>query len=532
MNTSAIFHSLRRCLAPAALAALAGAAFAQSAPQPVDEEAQSSMFRPAPIAWAPCAEFPALECGVLRLPQDYRQPHARSFGMAVVRAKATHPGKRIGVLFTNPGGPGRSGVNNVIGGVAVNAPIIGRLRERFDIIGFDPRGDDRSDRVHCKIEFGAPPVDAGDTALAAYFDDVGRRYAAACRQQNGDFVFTLSVNNVARDMEMLRRALSESQISYAGSSFGTQLGAVYASMFPKRVRAMVLDAGIAPATGGDSLIDFWTEHSAGFDFAFTRLDLLCQHDSRCPLQAQGVKTTFDALVARLKAAPVTVPGGVLTQVELNKVVGEALYRERAWPAIVSALKAALDRDYAPLLALDSGSGQSDGDQALTPTMCGSYAARVRGEDALATDATFTAAFPRFYGRTIQSLPGDRFGIAFALALCSQWPAAEETVIRNLHNKLAVSPLVIAVDFDNATPPAWSRQLASALGAPHAVLRYRGGGHGVAASGVRCTDDAIVAYLGELEMPPEGSVCAASPLAFAPRAIAPAAHSFAPTRRGR
>ncbi len=526
-----LLQALRRQLAPAALAAGALAASAQPAAPAADHEAQLAGFRPAPIAWSPCPELPSLECGVLRLPQDYRQPHGRSFGMSVVRAKASDPARRVGVLFTNPGGPGYSGVDFIMGGVAFNAPLVARLRERFDLIGFDPRGVQRSDAVRCRIDFGPPPADAGDAALGAYFDEVGRRYAAACRQQSGNFAFTLSANNVARDMEMLRRSLGEGQISYAGQSFGTQLGAVYASMFPKRVRAMVLDAGVAPATGGDSLLDFWTEHTAGFDFAFTRLDQLCQQDSRCPLQAKGVKAAFDELVARLRARPVPMGKDLLTPIELNAVIGGALYTEAAWPAIVASLKAALDQDYAPLLALNAGAGQSDGLQALTPTMCGTYASRGRAERTLPTDATFTAAFPRFYGRTVQNLPSERFGIAFAMALCSDWPAAEETVILDLHDKLAVPPLVIAGDFDNATPSAWSRQLASALGSPRSVLRYRGGGHTVATSGLKCTDDAIVAYLSEQQLPAEGSSCPARPLVFTPRAIAPAARSFAPKRPG-
>lgn len=525
-------HSLRRRLALAALAAGAWAAPAHAAAPAADPEALLAAFRPAPIAWAPCPELQELECGVLRLPQDYRQPHGRSFGMAVVRARSTDPARRVGVLFTNPGGPGGSGVDFIIGGVAVRAPLVARLRERFDLIGFDPRGAQRSDAVRCRIEFAAPPAGAGDDALRAYFDDVGRRYASACRQQSGDFVFTLSANNVARDMEMLRRALGEREISYAGLSFGTQLGAVYASMFPKRVRAMLLDAGVAPATGGDALLDFWTEHTAGFDFAFTRLDQLCLQDSRCPLHAKGVKVAFDELVVRLRAAPVRVGSVVLTPISLNAQVGGALYSESAWPAIAAALSAALDHDYAPLVSLNAGAGQSDGLQAQTPTLCGTYAARSRAERTLPVDATFTAAFPRFYGRTVQHLPSERFGIAFAMALCSDWPAAEETVIADLDGRLAVPPLVIANDFDNATPPAWSRQLANVLGSPGSVLRYRGGGHGIATSGLPCIDDAIVAYLGDRQLPAEGSACDARPLVSTPKAVAPAARSFAPRRLGR
>jgi pimeloyl-ACP methyl ester carboxylesterase len=258
---------LERLLAVALLLVLAlcsGGAWAESSAE------EQLSYRPSSIAWAARPEFSSLECGVLQLPMDYRQPGGQTFGMAVIRARATHPQQRIGVLLTNPGGPGVSVVNSLIGGIALKALILSRLRERFDIISFDPRGVERSHAVRCPVPYGDVPAAANGAAVAAHFDDLGRRYAAGCAQQSGPFVFTLSMNNIARDMEMLRRSLGEPQIGYVGLSFGTQLGAVYASMFPQRLRALLLDASISPETGGDALQDFWVEHSAAFEAGFRR----------------------------------------------------------------------------------------------------------------------------------------------------------------------------------------------------------------------------------------------------------------------
>ena len=173
----------------------------------------------------------------------------------------------------------------------------------------------------------------------------------ACRDQNGPFVFSLSVSNIARDMDMLRRALGEHRISYVGVSFGTQLGAVYASMFPDRLRATMLDAGVAPEMR-DGLVEFWSEYATAFEFAFQHLDQLCRRDPACRLHEEGVVAAFDEIVARVGQQPVTSPEGVqLTAGKVRNIVGEFLYIEQAWPLIVSALAEAPAGDYTLLFRL-------------------------------------------------------------------------------------------------------------------------------------------------------------------------------------
>jgi pimeloyl-ACP methyl ester carboxylesterase len=499
---------------PAATAVRDEPALQAAAPPVATDDAA---WRPSTIAWAPCPEFASLECGTFDVPADYARPQGARFSIAVVRARATDPARRIGVLVTNPGGPGGSGVDFIIGGVAAQAPIVARLRERFDVIGFDPRGVKRSDAVRCDFDRPQPPADADNAALAAFFDDLGKRFAASCVQGSGERVFTLGPANVARDIDVLRRALGESTINWAGLSYGTLLGAYYASMYPQRLRATLLDAGVAPQVDGDALLDFWTEHTASFDFAFRRLDLVCRRDAACPLREAGVVAVYDELFARLKAQPQRMGDATLSHLDISVAVGAALYVEAAWPAIVFALHAARGADYAPLLQLTQTFGDSrppGSVSALMPKMCGIYGARLPGSALLEVDATFTAAYPRFLGRAGSAAPVTQsFQVAYATALCNAWPAAEPSPIRDLRRRLAHPPLVIAGDFDNATPPAWSRRLADKLGWPTAVLRYEGGGHGVATSGMPCTDDAIVDYLAELKLPAPGASCPAAKLDF-------------------
>jgi pimeloyl-ACP methyl ester carboxylesterase len=469
------------------------------------------------IDWSPCVENPALDCATVQVPIDHQQPQGEQFGMAVIRARATGPGARIGVLVTNPGGPGLSGVNHLLAGVAFQAPIITRLREQFDVVSFDPRGAERSRAVECDLRFDAPPSVPDEALLEQFFKDLGRRYARSCEQRSGAFVYSLGVNNVARDMDRLRAALGEATLSYAGASFGTQLGAVYASMYPQRVRALVLDAGIAPDTGGDALMDFWAEHGAAFELAFARLDRLCRDDRRCPLHATGVRAGYDELAARLKAHPAVHNGQTLSHLALSQAVSEALYVETRWPTIAQALHAALAGRFGPLhkLLRSSVLPQQDGLQALVPSLCGSYASRLSPGQTLAFNAELVRLYPRFqYFRAAPALlPSDQYGLTFPMALCSAWPTAEPVRVRNLRDHLAHPPLLITNDFDNATPPSWTRSLAGTLGFEDAVLRYRGGGHGAITSGLPCIDDALMQYLVNLSPPAPGASCEARPLVF-------------------
>jgi pimeloyl-ACP methyl ester carboxylesterase len=475
------------------------------------------------VAWAPCPENPALQCGVLELPVDYRHPQGPHFGMAVIKAPATGPGERMGVVIVGPGGPGGSGVNTVLGAVA--APVVARVRQRFDVVSFDPRGAARSRPVKCKVEFGPPPAANDDAAQAAYFDEVGRRYLQACEQQNGPFIFEMSTNNIARDVEMLRRSLGVETFSFIGSSGGTQIGAVYASMFPKRLRATLLDGSFGAQTGGNALLDLYSEQNAGYEAALTRLDLLCGKDKSCALKSVGVRQAFDAVAARLRKQPALIDGVMLSDDELDATASAALDTERLMPVFINVLHAAYGGDDAPLAQLFKSLARGVGSfDALLPIVCNTFTGRLSAERYLPIDAVAREMHPRIVGKVQQQQPSrPYFAPRFILAACSAWPQGEETVLRNVAQELSTPVLLIANDFDGATPPAWSRRMASLLGFERSVFYYRGGGHTVTGSGNPCTDDVIVKYLVDLQLPVEGATCPALPLRFSlPGATQPTA----------
>ena len=454
------------------------------------------------IAFAPCAENATLDCGTLTVPVDYREPFGDTVDIAIIRGRATNPTKRIGAIIGNPGGPGGSGVDFVLG--VVHLPVAARLREYFDIVSFDPRGVGRSREVRCQLEGSPIPDDPDDAALIRLFDEFSERYARACLEQNGSFAAHVGTMNTARDMEMLRRALGERQITYAAGSYGSVLGAAYASMFPSRVRAMMLD-GAVPPDFRDYLVEDWAEMSAAFETSLQRLDQLCRRDVACALTSVGVVAAFDEVAARLAVAPVSSPtGAVLTKAAFQDVIATLIDFETLWPTIVDALAAARAGGYSPLIALlPILEGQSP--PSFFSIRCSDYGTRKTAAEYLPFDEAIGALYPRFFGR---------FFIANYTAPCSAWPSAEPVKIRDVHGLMPTPILVIGNDFDSRTTLAHARRLARALGFERNVLRYAGGGHTAFFSTTACVQDTAVEYLVELRVPPEGFTCPGQPIAFA------------------
>lgn len=498
-----------------ALAGLFGAAHASAqggdTAEP-DEAAQLAQryVQPA-LAFVPCADSPALECATLPVPIDYRKPWNGLVQLAVIRAKSTQPARRIGVLFANPGGPGGSGLDFIKQGV--NAPLFRRLRERFDIVSFDVRGSGASQPVNCRIPSPADPTNLPAAQLPAFFDDFSRSIASNCLAQAGEFVTTLSTNNIARDIDVLRRALGERQITYVGRSAGTTLGAVYATLFPRHVRALLLDAGMQPHFR-DGRIEFRSEQAASFEAAFHRLDQLCRADAACKLRDKGLLAAQDELLAQLAARPITSPSGrVLHPASERAVIAAMLSTEAFWPLVVDALATARAGDPALMFQLldffalgapDTGTFSFT---AFNAILCNDFGTRRPAAEVLPVSEVQGALHGRVDGR---------FAVVRSWANCAAWPAADVPIIRSLRGRLETPALLLGGHFDPNTPLAWTRSLAAVLGMERHVVRYQGGGH-TSFIAVACMSSIGEAYLYDLKLPEEGFSCPAQPITFTPAA---------------
>jgi pimeloyl-ACP methyl ester carboxylesterase len=305
-------------------------------------EAQRVDRVPTPkLHWADCSNLsPGAQCATVPLPLDYDQPKGPQTTIAMLRIKAGDPTHKIGTLFLNPGGPGGSGVQ-----LAAAAPtfLSPRLLARFDIVGFDPRGTNYSDNVRCWRTQGEQT--AALTGLATGFPWTGaektayvksaKAFGKACSTAGQPLSGSMSTAEVARDLDVLRRAVGDKQLTYAGFSYGTYLGQVYANLFPDRVRAVVIDGVIdpiawagTPATAG---IPQTARLRSGEGAAKALHEILIRCGKAGP-RACSFATTGDpltnygAIVARLKKGPVklTLPDGTVFPVSYPNLVGVLL----------------------------------------------------------------------------------------------------------------------------------------------------------------------------------------------------------------
>ena len=485
------------------------AAVAACGPAAPATRAATPAERPPRLAFAPCEGDPELECGTLEVPLDHDRPAGPALALAVIRARATGPGARIGALFVNHGGPGGPGVDFVRRGKARLAP----LRRRFDLVSFDPRGVGRSaPKVRCDFEPPPEPAAGDAEAQARYLDEHARRFAAACLAGTGPAVARLGTNAVARDLDRLRAALGEPAISYFGASYGAELGAVYASLFPGRVRAMVLDGGV-PTTFRDGTIEAFVEEAAAHELALHRLDALCRRDPACPLRGVGLVAGLERVLAKLRTDPVQAPDGrVLREADAALVAIIHLYDEtRRAGRLPGLVAAALAGRYEPWLPFASivKPGLDPDLHPYAAILCNDLGARRPAADFLPQLAAAEALYPRL---------GRHAELAVLLRTCQAWPAATPPIIRDVAGEVARPILLVGNDFDAATPMRWTRELGRVLGMEASVVRYQGGGHTATRlvfPGVPCIDAIVDRYLEELEVPPAGASCPAAPIVFAP-----------------
>lgn len=492
--------------------------------------ADASTTAPAPPApeWEPCGD--GLDCAEVEVPVDHADAGGATTTVAIIRHAATDPARRIGVLMTNPGGPGASGVDQVRSGVAPAAPGLApffgpELLARFDVVGVDPRGIGASDPIACQTDAereallardGDPDLPGG--APRDVLERDARDLAEACARANDEtYLAHLATDDVARDLDLVRAALGEEQISFLGSSYGTLLGVTYAQLFPSAVRAMVLDGPLHPTRWQSDPIGTSDEQTVSAEQQLDRYFETCRAEGpACGFGGGDPAAAFDALVDRLEAEPLVVPAappapeGRVDGATLLFAARTAVFDRTFWPVLTAALVTAEQGDgsTANLLA-QALVRDPDG----TPSALGegNYAVncldRVRVDDA-ALDAQ-AARLPEL---------APRFGTlsGYGLLGCGPWPVDNPDRYTGPYTGAGAPPvLVVGGELDSQTPLPWAEAMTESL--PGAVLLTRTGvGHtsyGGRANGA-CIDDAVDAYLTTGELPAEGTVCQQEPPATA------------------
>ncbi len=458
-------------------------------------------------AWHRCdaSQPAAFQCATIKVPLDYGRPGATTIKLAVSRMKTSAPGKRHGALLFNPGGPGGEGLDMP---VMMKDMLPKTVREKYDLIGFDPRGVGRSTPVTCGLT-GAEQNMEHPYKAETFSRNVkwARTVADKCRARNGDRLPYITTRNTARDMDVIRAVLGEKKISYLGFSYGTYLGAVYAQMYPGRTDRFVLDSSVDPARAWRGMIQVWAE---GSEPAFTRwTKWTARHHRTYKLgdTPAKVKKTFWDLVARADRTPIENGGEKFTGDDIRAGLRPAFFSpEYAAEAVADLKKAAgghATPRRSPAPKAQPGPGRSTAWAAQAPAdnesaafwtvVCGDTAAWPRDPEQYRRDAIRDKAKYPLYGD---------FGSN--ITPCAFWdkPAEPVTVVDG-----KVGLLTVQNQWDSQTPLVSGLGMHRALKGSRMVYVQGGEGHGVYSGNPRaCADRTVNDYLSNGKLPARDVTC--------------------------
>ncbi|SDH41268.1 alpha/beta hydrolase fold [Sinosporangium album] len=488
--------------AQAGAAAPAPPAAGPAAPAPTaGASGTADAYVPAAPVWAACSgvALRELECAEVEVPLDHAEPEGRKIKIAVSRKKATAPaGEYRGILLTNPGGPGASGLD------APNTWFRGKGAEAvagYDIIGFAPRGVAPSKpALSCDRNYERSPepdpVPSGAAALKTLWKRASG-YAAACGKRFGWLLPYLDTASTARDMDAIRAALKQPKLSYMGISYGTYLGAVYGTLFPDRVNRMVLDSVVRPS-------GVW--YQANFDqnaamegriHDFFQWTAKHHGTFRLGRTAAAVRAKYAVVRARLKASPVEKAIGAK---ELDDILMKTSYTHSVWSLVAESLSAKYLRNENNALAM-----------AFFMSSIGKFGENGQSDNGIAMYLAVECAdtrWPRDWAtwrkdtlRSLRRAPIATWSNTWMNAPCAFWPASARNgnPVRIKGDGLK-SALLVQSTKDGPTPYAGAVETLRLIPAARLVLEDGGGEHGVSYTGNACVDAHVTAYLRDGTLP--------------------------------
>ncbi len=453
------------------------------------------------IVWSPCLDDPAgkSECGQLAVPFDYDDPNVGSFTLFLTRLPATDGANKIGSMLVNPGGPGFGGSS-----VAKDAQYYfsSELLDRFDIIGWDPRGTGKSTpAINCIDQydeyFGIDSTPETPDEKQAIID-ASQKLNDECVKRSGEILPYISTQATARDMDSIRRALGEEKITYFGFSYGSELGATWATMFPKTVRAAVLDGASDPNA---TSLDQGLAQAKGFEKQLDAFLANCSKRVSCAFHSNGdAAAALDELIIEIDKAPIVVEANrtPVTQGVMYTALAQAMYSDSLWPQLERALADAVDGDGAGLLGLY--------DEYYQRNPGGTYGNEL---EAFLAISCLDDPGPTSVAAVDEQIPvfikaAKRFGASFAYGYsCALWPVPPVKRLE-ITGKGAGPIIVIGTTGDPATPIESSRKAAKALegGVFLTVTAEQHTGYGLNP----CVVSTVDRYLIDLKVPPANKVC--------------------------
>ena len=452
------------------------------------------------LAWSDC--YDNFECTELAVPIDYADMSVGTFQISVLRFSARDQANRIGSLIVNPGGPGASGVDYAYNAEYIFSPDI---TDRYDVVGFDPRGVYESEPIKCLTdrEIDESWAESGNPENDAEFKESvesSKEYVKKCLDEN-EHLLSFSTANAARDMDVLREALGDPKLNYMGKSYGTFMGSLYAKFFPDKIGRVVLDGAVDPTVSSFEQI---RAQAVAFDGALTSFIVDCSKQATCPLPKDVAKARITIIRLLDKAAKKALPLRFAYRNGDKRVVTEALMMigsasalydsEEGWPKLRQAIKEGISGYGDTYLELaDSYTGRrKDGTYIYNDLDSGAVIdcldfSENRSVAQIKSDAKKIALAAPVFGRYL----------AYAGLTCKYFPQTSPVVVGQTATTAPI--IVIGTTGDPATPYAWSIGLHKLLTNSQLVTLVGEGhtGHGM---GNGCIDDAIDAYYLEGTLP--------------------------------
>ena len=427
------------------------------------------------------------QCAQVEVPLDYRKPNGRKISIAVSRFRHTDEKNYQGVLFVNPGGPGGSGL--------AYAPALARwlgavghadVAAKYDIIGFDPRGVGSSKpAITCDPHYNDPIRPAyvpENRREEKVWIDRSKKYARDCEKKFGWMLPHMRTTDAARDVDVIRAALGQKQISWYGFSYGTYFGATYATLFPKRVKRMVMDGNVNPK-------NVWYKGQLEQDKAFERnirlwFAWIAKHDAVYHLGTteKAVRTKYYKALEAAKKSPI---GGEIGPAELNDILLSAGYNTGYYIPLAQALSAWInDENPSGLLQFLNPGGQ-DNDFAVYLAVQGADAPWPRDWKTWHDDAVKLHR---------QGYTFETWGNVWFNAPIAFWPFNGGPRLKLKGSKHLPGILLVQSTKDAATPVEGGLEMHKVFPSSRLVFEVGGKTHSNTLNGNKCLDDQVAAYL--------------------------------------
>ncbi|KGN32061.1 proteinase [Knoellia sinensis KCTC 19936] len=488
--------------------------FAQQAPDPSwsPQEPPTGMegldtFYEQKLEWESCSGG---LCADLMVPVDYAKPDGETIKVSVLRVPARKQSQRIGSLVVNPGGPGASGVNYAR---AADFIVGAGVRERFDVVGFDPRGVGRSAPIDCLGDseldtlLGSDPTpdDAGEEQA---FADRWKGFAQACGSNAGPLLGHVSTVDAAKDMDVLRAALGEEKLHYLGKSYGTYLGATYADLFPQLVGRFVLDGVVAPdLTAAESNLG----QAKGFETATRAWAQFCIDQGECPLgnSVDEVMQGMRDFLAKVDEQPLAETGDSavtqLTEGWASTGIAAAMYDEGKWDTLVEAMRAALDGEGTELMGL----ANTYADRVPNGGYTGNIMEVIYAVNCLDKPQSDSAQEQAAAAKaSLAEAPTWGPFLMWSSLTCGSWPVETERSSeppKKVSAEGAPPIVVVGTTRDPATPYEWSVRLREQL-AKASLITNDGDGHTAYMRSSDCVDEPINEFYVKGTVPQDGLKC--------------------------